>query len=143
MLYSTVAQLGLVALVISAAFTVAFGDRYARVATAVHVCNWGLVSALQIRHAHHIFQTAVFIVDAVSAAAAICIAFTSGYGWACGFAAFSVLAVANHLSHAVDLRVSERTFVTASYLWEVGELGCLLAAGWRGLRQRLTARRLS
>ncbi len=144
MLYSTVAQVGFVALIGVTLFALSVDDSWVRLSALLHATNWMLVAALQRRHEHHIFQTADFITDVVGAVLACVIALRSGYLWAAALAAFQVLGALNWIAPLLDPSVLHRASITASYVWEAGALISLAAGATQarrvGARHASTAR---
>ena len=142
MLYSAVAQAGFVALVAATLFTAAAGDRWGRLSAALHATNWVLVAAFMRRHVHQVFQSADFAIDVIGAVLAVVVAVMSRRGWALALAAFQVLGATTYLTALTPGGDFRQAAITASYLWELGALASLVAAGVDGWRRRVRQRQL-
>ena len=120
MLFSTIAQIGFIALVLVTGFALIVGRRWARLSAILHAVNWIAVSLLQDRSGPNVFQWSNLTVDVVGAVLAVWLAVASRRSWAAWIAAFQLLGVANRI--VAPLVLSHRTTVTTSYVWEAGAL---------------------
>ena len=128
MLYTTVAQIGFVAMAAVCAFTILFGKLWGRTAAALYTANWMLAALVQDRRVGH-FHAADMAVDAVGAVLATALALKAGSGWAISFAAFQILGVTHYILELIDNRVTVNAAIVSSYLWELGALMSLFLAG--------------
>jgi hypothetical protein len=137
MIYSTIAQCSLVALLCVTTLAAMVEDRIVRLSALLHALNWFLVAALQRRHQHHAFQTADFLVDITGAAIACWLVTRSTRIWPAALAAFQILGALNYLLPVLDPSILHRASVTTSYIWEMGALAALAfgaAESWDGTK---------
>ena len=134
MIYSTIAQVSLVALLCVSAFAVMVEDRVVRLSALLHALNWVLVAAFQRRHEHQVFQTADFLIDIVGAALACWIAARSNRTWTAALTAFQVLGAMNYLLPVLDPSILHRASVTTSYVWEAGALLALTVGCFQSIQ---------
>jgi hypothetical protein len=123
-LYSSIAQVYFVALLMTCGFVGLRGDGWGRASAVLHAVNFLLIACFQ-EHRPHTFAVTNFYIDGVGAVCATVIALASRRSWAACLAAFQWLGVANRLVRVLDPHITRQVSIAASYVWETGALMAL------------------